>query len=148
MPTVHESLALRLFAALEARFTAEGDPVPTRSGTLPVDCPLEGLINLRMADAVEEGRRFGAGSREWSRVAMVEIVVQAPDDIERAVFFDALAARVGGLYGQPIEGVDHLELSAVVDAEEPPVSGDAPVQAGVVEITIYYETGENPLEEI
>lgn len=148
MPTMHEAVALSVFAALAQAFGQSGDPIPTRSAVLPEDCPPEGLINLRMEDPVEDGRVFGAPSREWSRVAAVEIVAQHSDETELRARFDALAGKVGTLHSQTLAGVDYFDLSAVVDAEDPPIMGDAPVQAGVVQIALYYETGENPLEEI
>ena len=148
MPTVHEALATRLMAALSTCFTDAGDPVVTREVILPEDCPPEGLVNLRMQDPVEEDRVLGVPAREWSRIGAVEIVAQHADEAALRALFDDLARKIGGLVGQAIEGVDYFDLSAVVDAEEPPILGDAPVQVGVVQVTLYYETGENPLEEI
>ncbi len=148
MPSVHEAIAARFMSALVACFAEPGDPVVTREMVLPEDCPPEGLVNLRMQDPVEEDRVLGVPAREWSRIAAVELVAQdAGEEVPRGRF-DALALKVGRLHGQPIEGVDYLDLSAVVDAEDPPILGDAAIQAGVVQITLYYETGENPLEEI
>lgn len=148
MPTVHEALALRLHAALVLAFAEEGDPIPTRDLGLPDDCPPEGLINLRFEDPVEEGRAFGVPSREWSRIAAVEIIAQDSDEELLRARFDALVVKVGALHGQTIAGVDHLELSAIVDVEDPPIEAAASVRAGLVQITLYYETGDNPLEEI
>ncbi|TPE47228.1 hypothetical protein [Amaricoccus solimangrovi] len=148
MATVHETIAARIHAALLLCFAEEGDPPVSRAAVLPEDCPSEGLVNLRLEDPVEEGRVFGVPAREWSRVAAVEIVAQPGDEAGARALFDALAAKVGGLRGQAIEGVDYLDLSAPGDVEDPPILGDAPVRAGIVQITLYYETGDNPLEEI
>lgn len=146
MPSPHETVAAAVAAAVAARYAAQGDPVVTREQDLPEVCPPAGLINVRFADPVEDGRAYGAGAREYSRVCSVEIAVQAASAADRISKFDALAVKLGALHGGGIAGVDWADVGAPTEVETTPVDGAETIRSGIVEITAFYRTADNPME--
>lgn len=144
MPTVHEYVADALHSVLDAVLVQD----VTRESVLPVTCPSSGLVNINLEDADEIGRRLGTGVREWSRVAEVEIVVEDPDETAANAALDAILAQIGaGLSDVTLGGaVEYLDLSAPVGADDIPMEGAATLKGAVVEVTLYYTTGNNPME--
>lgn len=147
MVTRHEAVAQAITTAVRGLVEGEGKPTVTR-GALPERCPDEGLVNLVFEDPTEVGYQLGSLTREWSRVCSVGIVVQGNDDELRRGAFEAVLVAIGPLQGTSIgDLVDYIGVDAASDAEETPIEGDSPVQAGLVELTIFYTTSNNPLLE-
>jgi hypothetical protein len=145
--TPHEAVASAAVAAIESRYLAPEDPLVTREIDLPERVPLQGLVNLRFADPVELGRAFGLG-REWSRACTLEIVVQANEPALRIARYEAILGRLGALHSaQGLAGVvDYIDLGAPYESEVIPVEGASSVRAGMVDLTLFYMTSENPME--
>lgn len=146
MSSPHETVAAAVTAALVALMDDPGGPAVTREIDIPEFVPEAGLVNVRFEDPVELGRQLGTGTREWSRVAAVEIVVQSGDLADRIATFEAILAKVGGLADAPIAGIDWLDLGAPVDGDSVPIDGAGTIRSAVVEATLFYMTARNPME--
>lgn len=146
MASPHETAAA---AILDALTTLLGNaPEPTREIDLPEVCPPEGLVNLRLEDPIELGRQYGVAAREYSRIASVEIIVQANDPAIRIARHEAICEKIGVLQGATIAGVDWVDVGAPVEADVVPIEGGTTIRSGIVEITMYYRTANNPMEAV
>lgn len=144
MTTRHETIAAALVAAASSATSAG----VIREEILPVKCPINGLINVRFNDPEEEEQELGSLRRTWVRVAEIEIIVQSAIQADRIVKLDTILGEIGVAFlSENLAGtVDHLEISAPVEAEDMPMDGAASLKGSIVEITLFYQTSNNPME--
>lgn len=144
MTTRHETIA----AAIVAAATAATSAAVIREEVLPAKCSASGLINVRFNDPEEEEQELGSLRRTWVRVVEIEIIVQSAIQADRIVKLDTILGEIGATFlGENLSGtVDHLEISAPVEAEDIPMEGSASLKGSIVEITLFYQTSNNPME--
>ncbi len=144
MKTKHESVAELLLAKIQ-----EVAADATREDELPGECPPDGVVNLVLEAPRELGRQLGTGVREISRLALIEVVVQAANDTDRRAKLEARLVDFGGLLSGllPSEiGVDFIDVGEPVEPEVIPMNGAASLRGITIPVELLYETSNNPME--
>lgn len=142
--TRHEAIVQALMAALGG-VSAE----LMREEVLPIKCPDAGVLNVVPGDPEEVGFILGTGRREYERPVQLELVVRGADQTTRITRLEALLAAIA----EPLVAdltlagaVDHLLVDAPVDVENIPMEGASALKGAVVQLTLFYETSDNPME--
>lgn len=138
MPTVRETALDALFTRLQ---TVSG-PEVLRNQNLPEDIPAGGLLNLRDGDPGEPERLFSPEVFIYTHAAVLEVMVQDPDQASRDAAFDAILAAIAAA----LEADDTLG-GAVEWCEASPaepidlaIEGAAEIKAAEITIEFEYET--------
>lgn len=144
MTTKHEAAAQALHAVLVAAL-----PIPIElDDERADDVPPAGLAALLSGDTQELDRRLGVdGKIEWQQDA--ELVLIASAAARRAVIEGLLAQAGAALAADRTLGgaVDWVEIGAPEPSPESALPGAASARGVRVTMSLFYETGPNPLED-
>ena len=143
MTTRHEAIVQGLVTALSAH-AATVEREPDKALVVPAG----GLITVTLGDPDETGFQLGTGIREWERVIVLGHVVDADSaDARNAAVDAALSQTAMILNGSALGGlVDYLLLGPPLEPENMPFKGADSLRGTLVQVTLFYETSDNPME--
>jgi hypothetical protein len=143
MTTRHEAIIKSLVVVVGAHTATV-----MRETELPVRCPDEGVINIVPQDPEATGYQLGTGVREWTRPVQIELIVKHENSASRNALLDDASASLGALlHGNQLGGlISYLQLGPPGDVDVIPMEGAATLKGAVVEIALFYETSDNPME--
>lgn len=143
MTTRHEAIVQALVAALAAH-----PAVIEREPDKDLSVTDSGLVTVTLGDPEEIGFQIGTGIREWERVIVLGHVVDADSAAARNAAVDAALTQTSAiLHGSTLGGlVDFLLLGPPLEPENMPFKGADSLRGTLVQVTLFYETSDNPME--
>ena len=144
-----ESLLQALQTAISARVAGTGVEV-TRDDPLAREIPAAGIIALRDGAAEEVERTLGETRITWDHQATAVLVCAGNNSADRAAAVERMAQAVAAavVADRTFGGLAVWADTAPPDGDSTAVEGAADLRLAEMPITLIYETGSNPMEDV
>jgi len=138
--------------ALKAVIMGLGSVNVRRNPLLPTAFEAGQLVAILDGTPEETGRRFAVQPViEFEHAVILEIVVTGKNDESRNSKINALVSAIGTALSADLKlggAVDYLTFGPPADPATDLFVGAEDVQSCSIEITLFYETSENPMEAV